>query len=164
VSIHPDLFTKVITTGIDPTRLYATKLTPEINQYNRLSNKHNAISVKTECKPLNFGWTFNQAYQRIDVEDVVFDALDVELKGLDKNKQRLRLDRTLTELKLFKKHQLMTVLQLIVYIIDTFERNSVVWGVGRGSSVSSYVLYLLGLHDIDSVEWELPIQDFLRDS
>ena len=40
--------------------------------------------------------------------------------------------------------------------------NQVIWGVGRGSSVASYVLYLIGIHKIDSMYYDLPINEFLR--
>ena len=40
--------------------------------------------------------------------------------------------------------------------------NQVLWGLGRGSSVSSYVLYLLGVHRINSLYYDLPIEEFLK--
>jgi DNA polymerase III alpha subunit len=40
--------------------------------------------------------------------------------------------------------------------------NHVIWGVGRGSSVASYVLYLLGVHRIDSMFYDLDVSEFLR--
>ena len=40
--------------------------------------------------------------------------------------------------------------------------NGVIWGVGRGSSVASYVLYLIGIHKVDSMYYDLPINEFLR--
>jgi DNA polymerase III alpha subunit len=40
--------------------------------------------------------------------------------------------------------------------------NNIVWGVGRGSSVSSYVLYLLGVHRVNSLYYDLDIHEFLR--
>ena len=48
------------------------------------------------------------------------------------------------------------------YIIDTLRENNVVWGVGRGSSVASYVLFLLGVHKIDSVKYNLPLEEFFK--
>ena len=40
--------------------------------------------------------------------------------------------------------------------------NNVVWGLGRGSSTASYILYLLGVHKIDSLYYDLPIEEFLK--
>jgi len=48
------------------------------------------------------------------------------------------------------------------YFVDTMQANNVVWGVGRGSSVASYVLYLIGVHKIDSIKYNLDWQEFLR--
>ena len=48
------------------------------------------------------------------------------------------------------------------YVVDTLRDNNIVWGVGRGSSVSSYVLYLIGIHKIDSVKYALPIDEFFK--
>jgi DNA polymerase III alpha subunit len=48
------------------------------------------------------------------------------------------------------------------YLVDTMRENKIVWGVGRGSSVASYVLYLIGVHKIDSIKYELDINEFLK--
>ena len=40
--------------------------------------------------------------------------------------------------------------------------HQVIWGVGRGSSVASYVLYKLGVHRVDSMYYDLDPQEFLR--
>jgi DNA polymerase III alpha subunit len=47
-------------------------------------------------------------------------------------------------------------------MIDVFNKNNIVHGVGRGSSTSSYVLYLLGVHFIDSIKYDLDINEFLK--
>ena len=41
-------------------------------------------------------------------------------------------------------------------------QNQVIWGVGRGSSVASFVLYKLGVHKIDSLYYNLDVHEFLR--
>ena len=74
-----------------------------------------------------------------------------------------RLNRVETELALFEKHDLTTVLKVVVYIVETFESNNVVWGTGRGSSCCSYCLYLIGLHDVDSVAYGLELSEFFRE-
>jgi DNA polymerase III alpha subunit len=51
---------------------------------------------------------------------------------------------------------------MLIYIIDTMRKNNIVWGVGRGSSVASYILYLLGVHKVDSVKYNLHIEEFLK--
>ena len=72
-------------------------------------------------------------------------------------------DRVSQELELYIKHEIYDVLHVMKYIVDTLRENNVVWGVGRGSSVASYVLYLIGVHKIDSIKYKLPIEEFFKE-
>jgi DNA polymerase III alpha subunit len=71
-------------------------------------------------------------------------------------------DRVSEELEAFIEHDMLDLLFCLKYIVDTLRTNNVVWGVGRGSSVASYVLYLLGVHKIDSLKYNLDWREFLR--
>jgi DNA polymerase III alpha subunit len=71
-------------------------------------------------------------------------------------------DRVSLELELFIQHGMMDLLYYIKYLVDTMRANKIVWGVGRGSSVASYVLYLIGVHKIDSIKYQLDINEFLK--
>lgn len=72
------------------------------------------------------------------------------------------LPRVQQELEMFQARNLFPVLQLMIYIVDTLREQQIVWGVGRGSSVASYCLYLIGVHRIDSIEYDLDITEFLK--
>lgn len=71
-------------------------------------------------------------------------------------------ERVTKELELFIQHGMMDLLFYLKYLVDTMRENNIVWGVGRGSSVASYVLYLIGVHKIDSIKYELDINEFLK--
>lgn len=71
-------------------------------------------------------------------------------------------DRVTEELKLFVQHNMITLLKYLKYLVDTMRKNNIVWGVGRGSSVASYVLFLIGIHRIDSIKYGLDIHEFLK--
>ena len=64
---------------------------------------------------------------------------------------------------MYRTRNLYPILQVLIYIIDTMRNNDIVWGVGRGSSVASYVLYILGVHKVDSLKYNLDIKEFLKD-
>jgi DNA polymerase III alpha subunit len=66
------------------------------------------------------------------------------------------------ELELFVKNGMYDLLHVMKYVVDTLRENNVVWGVGRGSSVASYVLHLIGVHKIDSVKYNIPIEEFFK--
>jgi DNA polymerase III alpha subunit len=71
-------------------------------------------------------------------------------------------DRLLQEIELYRNHNLIPVLRAMKYVVDTLRSNGIVWGVGRGSSVASYVLFIIGIHKIDSVKYKLPINEFFK--
>jgi DNA polymerase III alpha subunit len=73
-----------------------------------------------------------------------------------------RLQRCGEELLLFQERNLFDLLRYLKYLVDTLQANRMIWGVGRGSSVASYVLYLLGVHRIDSMFYDLDAREFLR--
>ena len=75
------------------------------------------------------------------------------------DEQRNRVDQ---ELELYVKNGMIDLLHVMKYIVDTLRANNVVWGVGRGSSVASYVLHLIGVHKIDSVKYNIPIEEFFK--
>ena len=72
------------------------------------------------------------------------------------------LDRVGQELMLFVQHDMIEVLKYLKYLVDTMRQNNIVWGVGRGSSVASYCLYLIGVHKVNSIKYELDIHEFLK--
>lgn len=72
-------------------------------------------------------------------------------------------DRVSQELELYITHGIYDVLPVMKYIVDTLRENDIVWGVGRGSSVASYVLYLIGIHRVDSIKYKLPIKEFFKE-
>jgi DNA polymerase III alpha subunit len=70
--------------------------------------------------------------------------------------------RVYQELELFTQHNMIDLLYYLKYLVDTLRENNIVWGVGRGSSVSSYILFLIGVHKIDSLKYNLDIKEFLK--
>jgi DNA polymerase III alpha subunit len=71
-------------------------------------------------------------------------------------------DRVSQELELFINNGMYDILHAMKYIVDTLRENNIVWGVGRGSSVASYVLHLIGVHKIDSIKYSIPIEEFFK--
>ena len=66
------------------------------------------------------------------------------------------------ELLLYQERDLFNLLRYLKYLVDLMTEHKLIWGVGRGSSVASFVLYKLGVHRIDSLYYELDPAEFLR--
>ena len=65
-------------------------------------------------------------------------------------------------MKLFEERGMIPVLRFLVYLVDLCKQNNIVLGVGRGSSVASYVLYLLKVHRVNSIKYNLDVKEFLK--
>ena len=71
-------------------------------------------------------------------------------------------DRIWEEMEAYKERDMHNLLRYMIYLVDFMRENNIVWGVGRGSSVASYVLYLIGVHKINSIQFDLDWREFLR--
>lgn len=97
-------------------------------------------------------WIFPLEYQQIDVLAFL----------LDKCKTQQEIDRVNDEYLLYLERDLVMLLRLFIFLVDYMRKNKFIWGVGRGSSVSSYVLYLIGIHRVNSLRYRLDIKDYLK--
>ena len=88
--------------------------------------------------------------------------MDIAKFILDQTNGYAELQRAGQELILFQERQLFPLLRYLKYLVDTMRANNVVWGVGRGSSIASFVLFLLGVHRINSLYYDLSIDEFLK--
>ncbi len=97
-------------------------------------------------------WEMPEEFKKLDIEDLL-------IKSCKNDVERTRISN---ELKLYKEFNLINLLRYMAYLVDILNKNKIILGVGRGSSVSSYVLYKLGVHKIDSIKYNLDIKEFLR--
>lgn len=97
-------------------------------------------------------WNIPEMYKEIDAKEFLLMLCDTTIE-----RERVEL-----EYAMFEERQLIPLLQFLIYIVDYMRKTKVVWGVGRGSSVASYCLYLLGVHKVDSIKYDLPIEEFLK--
>jgi DNA polymerase III alpha subunit len=163
ISVDPDSIVSYIlrmsseTHGIE--KLYVTSITPEILAYNSISDHE--LKIKTECN-VKFPpeWKLPGQYKYdLNLEDYLIGLVDrIEKDDLYEK----RVERLSTEIWMFKQLKLEDVLRTLIYVIDVMKEKKVIWGVGRGSSCSSYLLYLLGLHEVDSVKYDIEITDFIK--
>jgi DNA polymerase III alpha subunit len=142
---------------------YVDYIDDSVKTFNQHVAREQELSVKKQAKPLSFEWNIPEEYKALDVKEYVLTKLIETTKAADENEFEQRSLRVINELKLYESRGLFDVLRAIIFVINTLTASNAVWGVGRGSSVSSYVLYLIGVHDVDSYAYGLDIDDFLHD-
>lgn len=105
-------------------------------------------------------------YDRINTYNIPehYKSLDVKeyVRQLVSDSDSDQTGRVEMELTMFEERNLFPVIQILIYIIETMRKHKLVWGVGRGSSVASYVLYLIGAHKVNSLRYNLDIEEFLK--
>ena len=109
-------------------------------------------TVEEFDRVLQNNWRMPKEYKDMDIAEYVL--------GLCKADHELQ--RVGQELLLFQERDAFDLLRYMKYLVDTLRKNNIVWGVGRGSSVASYVLFLIGVHKIDSLYYNLDIDEFLK--
>lgn len=91
-----------------------------------------------------------------------YKTLDIAAHVLNLCQSEAELQRCGAELMLYQERGLFDLLRYLKYLVDTMLEHKIIWGLGRGSSVASFVLYKLGVHRIDSLYYNLDIAEFLR--
>lgn len=111
-----------------------------------------ADSVEEFDRRFQTKWRMPDEYKSMDIAKWLLEQCrnDVELQRIGK------------ELLLYQERDLFDLLRYLKYLVDTMRQNHVVWGVGRGSSVASYALFLIGIHKIDSIYYNLDVEEFLK--
>lgn len=97
-------------------------------------------------------WFIPEHYKNLNIVEYILSLCNSDIE----------FDRVGKELILYQEKNLFDLLRYLKYLVDVMREHNIVWGVGRGSSVSSYVLFLLGVHKINSIEYDLPIDEFLK--
>jgi hypothetical protein len=111
------------------------------------------ISLEEYDNNLQTDWFMPDNYKTLDIEAWIWEQTPPW------DPQHTRVSE---ELAAFKERNMLDLLRWLKYFVDTCKENNIVWGVGRGSSVASYVLFLIGVHKIDSIKYNLDWQEFLR--
>ena len=132
---------------------------PELTTYIPLD-----VDQKTFDGALQSEWFMPEEYKTLDVDDWCLRKI-MKMKDATHPDQVLwseEWNRTYEELEAFDERDMENLLRYMIYLVDFMRENDIVWGVGRGSSVASYVLYLIGVHRIDSIKYNLDWREFLR--
>jgi DNA polymerase III alpha subunit len=123
---------------------------PELKQYIPLD-----VDQKTFDGVCQSEWFMPDKYKDINVYEYVLGKAETPCP------QHVQ-DRIWQELDAFRDRGMKDLLRYMIYLVDFMRENNIVWGVGRGSSVASYVLYLIGVHRINSIQYDLDWREFLR--
>ena len=142
--------TDVIMDEVEPINIY--------NNWCNMYDNNDVINVQPEYKKDDYiekcmsNWAMPEHYKELDIVRFINNR---ELTYQER-------DRVHLEIEMYCERGMIPVLRFLVYLVDLCKENNIVLGVGRGSSVASYVLYLLGVHRVNSIKYDLDIKEFLK--
>jgi DNA polymerase III alpha subunit len=116
------------------------------------NNAFITVRYQNGMRPIKKKWHMPDAYKNMDIAAHVLSLCQSDAE----------LQRCGHELMLYQERGLFDLLRYLAYLVDVMRQNAIIWGVGRGSSVASHVLYLMGVHRVDSLYYNLDIREFLR--
>lgn len=157
VPLDEDMLIEVLYSGQQASSNSFFKKTDAIEEYNKWAKIFDLPQLNTEIPTIDHHqrqkhWFMPEEYKTFDIEQYVLEQCQTQEQ----------MDRCVEELFLFSKANATDLLRYIKYLIDTMTKHHIVWGVGRGSCVSSLVLYVLGLHMVDPIKYNLDYGEFFK--
>lgn len=146
----------------DPTRTVNNALVDTIIEFNGFLSIDNIPNLKQYSDPKQSLEDFDKQHQSVWHMPEEYLEMDIAKWVLEQCTNEAELQRAGEELLKFQERNMFVLLQYLKYLVDTMRKNNIVWGVGRGSSVASFVLFLIGIHRINSLYYDLSIDEFLK--
>jgi DNA polymerase III alpha subunit len=134
----------------------------ELEKFNKAAEENYSKELK-QYKELDIDQQqFDQICQSEWFMPKEYKELDVYSYLINKCSTSQETQRIEEEYQQFQQRDMIDLLRYMIYLVDHMRKNNIVWGVGRGSSVSSFILYLIGVHRINSIQYDLDWREFLR--
>jgi hypothetical protein len=162
VEIDPSELGDLFLRGIDSSKIAVTSLNSEVTRFNSLSLVKVGLKDEVDPDKINFDWLIPQEYLNIDIPTYVWKVCESKLAKYSGQELEKRIKRVETELKEYERRNLFDILRVLIFVIDEFKKQNIVWGVGRGSSCASYILFLIEVHSVDPVKYSIPLAEFFK--
>lgn len=159
---NKDLIDMIYSGHVDKCHVVLCDESDDVDLFNKAAEAQ-GLSALTKYVPLQVSksefdgvlqseWFMPDEYKNMDIYRVL------EEKCLN-HKTLERVDMEFLE---YEDRGMLDLLRYMVYLVDFMREKNIVWGVGRGSSVASYILYLIGVHKVDSIQYGLDFNEFMR--
>ena len=159
---NKDLIDMIYTGHVDKCHVVLCDESDDVDLFNKAAEQQ-GLSKLTKYIPLEVGkvdfdnvlqseWFMPDEYKNMDI----FSYLEQRCQD---NESLARVEMEFLE---YEDRGMLNLLCYMVYLVDFMRENKIVWGVGRGSSVASYILYLIGVHKVNSIQYGLDFNEFMR--
>lgn len=164
--VAPSQVPALLMYGISPAQIKVTETDEDVRLFNaNVAAADRILLAEDEPISIPLRWTIPVKYLDIDLTEYVIGIYASRAQKLNYNVRELEQaeNRIAAELSEIERRGMIEFVKTVIFIIDEFRKSNVVWGVGRGSSCASYILFLLGLHLVDPVKFDIPMDEFFHD-
>ena len=162
----PEKTHELLLLGLKPNQISTKLVTDDIKQHNQLVDEEDEkIHISKDNEEVEssfspFDYLIPEKYLAIDLREHVFGKLRaIPMTATEMMVAQNRVERELEEIE---KRKIEYLFKTIIYVVDVFTENKVVFGVGRGSSCACYILYLLGLNLVNPLKYNIPVEEFFH--
>lgn len=163
--VSPEMVARCLLLGAKPVELRVTSTSWEIEQFNlNVPDEHQLKENTDEVAPSDLSWRLPEEYLNMDLQGYLIEKSALFIAdNYEEAQQEVAIQRVSDEILEIEERGMVEFFKTIIYVIDTFKKNGVVWGVGRGSSCASFILFILGLHSVDCIKLDVPLAEFFHD-
>ena len=148
--VSPKQFTELLINGVDVTGVVVIESRDSL-----LYDYINGTNITSTAEDI-----FPEPPERVQFDvDEVLSFMTSLPRFVDSVENRKRLK---TELAFFNASGNMEFVFKLVELIERFKEDGVLWGVGRGSSCASYVMYLIEVNDVNPMEYGIPFSEMSK--
>ena len=159
--VPAELIPEFLMLDIPVSRLTVYDKNDDIETFNKLSDEQ--IKLASDDLPkLNLDWIIPEPFSSLELHSFLIDKF-LERQNEFENYLDVAAVRLQKELEEIEKRNLTNLFRTIIYVVDTFSKKEIPWGVGRGSSCASFILYLIGLNLVNPLEYDIPLEEFFHD-
>jgi len=105
----------------------------------------------------SYEWNIPDTYKSIDIIDYCQKIMIS--KGLTDEQY---IDRLSLELVAAEEKGMEDFIRALIYIVDVLRDNKKVWGLGRGSSCASLIMFIIGVNKGDPVLYNIDMGEFYK--
>lgn len=141
---------------------YQNKLDNSIFEWQDSQAKQDYQQISTYLDSWPFEINSTQTNGRTWFTPQEFVAIDLDQYVLSRCKDQKQRSRAWEELKIIHALHADHIFCHLIYLVNLWRAKNMVWGIGRGSSVSCFVLYVIGLNKINPLDYDLDHREFFK--
>jgi len=156
--VRSELVPELLLCGVPPSKLRVLYHSADAALFNQLSDEPLTVGGDIVFTP-DLSWQLPKEWAELDLDNFFDQLLTDKAYDYDSAYQK----RVVQELEEVRRRGLEPLIRTLAYVVYVFNLNRQVWGVGRGSSCASLLLYLIGLHQVDPIKYGIPLEEFFHD-